>query len=139
MRFESAGAAADSQSDSLAKHPQPAGRFDARQTIATPQRLAPQGIHELDTGQGGGIKQWISVSGNERRNPILLFVHGGPGCVMMPLSWIYQRPWEDYLTVVQPDQRGAGKTFVSNDAAGVFPTVPYRWMVDDTEEIVEYR
>ena len=59
--------------------------------------------------------------------------------MMMPLSWIYQRPWEDYLTVVQPDQRGAGKTSVSNDAAAVFPTVPYRRMVDDTEEIVEYR
>ena len=59
--------------------------------------------------------------------------------MMLPLSWIYQRPWEDYLTVVQPDQRGAGKTFVSNDAAAVFPTVPYKRMVEDTEEMVEYR
>ncbi|MGH7108628.1 MAG: alpha/beta fold hydrolase, partial [Acetobacteraceae bacterium] len=30
---------------------------------------------------------------------------------MMPESWTFQRPWEDFFTVVQWDQRGAGKTF----------------------------
>jgi len=30
---------------------------------------------------------------------------------MMAESWTFQRPWEDFFTVVQWDQRGAGKTF----------------------------
>ena len=30
---------------------------------------------------------------------------------MMPTSWAWQKPWEDFFTVVQWDQRGAGCTF----------------------------
>jgi pimeloyl-ACP methyl ester carboxylesterase len=32
---------------------------------------------------------------------------------MMPESWTFQRPWEDFFTVVQWDQRGGGKTFTA--------------------------
>jgi proline iminopeptidase len=84
---------------------------DARSLIALSQTVAPGGISELKEVEIGGIKQWISIRGNDRANPILLFIHGGPGAPMMPESWAFQRPWEDFFTVVQWDQRGAGKTF----------------------------
>jgi pimeloyl-ACP methyl ester carboxylesterase len=84
---------------------------DPRAVIAASQAIAPGGIHELKTVEIGGIKQWISIRGNDPNNPILLFLHGGPGSPMMPESWTFQRPWEDFFTVVQWDQRGAGKTF----------------------------
>jgi pimeloyl-ACP methyl ester carboxylesterase len=84
---------------------------DARSLIALSQAVAPGGISELKEVDIGGIKQWISIRGNDRANPILLFIHGGPGAPMMPESWAFQRPWEDFFTVVQWDQRGAGKTF----------------------------
>jgi pimeloyl-ACP methyl ester carboxylesterase len=58
----------------------------------------------------GGIDQWISIRGNERANPVLLVVHGGPGEAQWPQAEIY-RPWEKFFTVVQWDQRGAGHTF----------------------------
>jgi pimeloyl-ACP methyl ester carboxylesterase len=83
----------------------------ARAIIAETQAIAPGGINELKAVDIGGIKQWISVRGNNPANPILLFIHGGPGSPMMPESWIFQRPWEDFFTVVQWDQRGSGKTF----------------------------
>lgn len=86
-------------------------REDARRTIAASQAIAPGGISELKMVEIGGIQQWISVRGNNPANPILLFLHGGPGSPMMPESWTFQRPWEDFFTVVQWDQRGAGKTF----------------------------
>ena len=88
-------------------------RPEARDTIASTQAVGPDGIHTLEAVELGGIKQWISVRGNDPSNPILLFVHGGPGSPMMPESWTYQRPWEDFFTVVQWDQRGAGKTFAA--------------------------
>jgi pimeloyl-ACP methyl ester carboxylesterase len=58
----------------------------------------------------GGIDQWISIRGNDRANPVLLVVHGGPGEAQWPQADVY-RPWEKWFTVVQWDQRGAGHTF----------------------------
>jgi pimeloyl-ACP methyl ester carboxylesterase len=58
----------------------------------------------------GGIEQWISIRGDDRANPVLLVVHGGPGEVQWPQAEVYQ-PWEKAFTLVQWDQRGAGHTF----------------------------
>jgi proline iminopeptidase len=58
----------------------------------------------------GGIDQWISIRGENRANPVLLVVHGGPGEAQWPQAVVY-RPWEKSFTVVQWDQRGAGHTF----------------------------
>jgi len=109
---------------------------ESRATIAGLQAIGPEGIHELEAVQIGGIPQWISVRGNNRSNPILLFVHGGPGSPMMPESWSYQRPWEDFFTVVQWDQRGAGKTFQAGKRKTVEPLTIDR-MQADGEELIE--
>jgi pimeloyl-ACP methyl ester carboxylesterase len=55
----------------------------------------------------GDNKQWITIRGHHKKNPVLLFIHGGPGAVDMPLSHGFQTPWEEYFTVVQWDQRGS--------------------------------
>ncbi len=110
-------------------------RSDPRAAVAAAEAIGPGGIQELKAVQIGGIPQWISVRGTDRSNPILLFVHGGPGSPMMPLSWTFQRPWEDFFTVVQWDQRGAGKTFA---AARGRPgsTLSVERMQADTEELI---
>jgi pimeloyl-ACP methyl ester carboxylesterase len=97
-----------------------------------------EGIEELRAVQIGGIPQWISVRGHDRRNPILLFIHGGPASTEMPVSWMYQSAWEDYFTVVQWDQRGAGKTYVANDPKVVEPTITGERMIADAEEMAAY-
>jgi pimeloyl-ACP methyl ester carboxylesterase len=98
----------------------------------------PQGVEESFAVRIGGIDQWISVRGRDRRNPVLLFVHGGPASTEMPVSWLYQSGWEDYFTVVQWDQRGAGKTYVANDPAIVEPTITQERMVEDGAELVAW-
>ena len=95
-----------------------------------------QPIHEQRFVRIGGIDQWISVRGFDRRNPILLYIHGGPGFPAMPTSWYYQRGWEEYFTVVQWDQRGAGKTYVANDPAAVATTMTPDRMIADAEEMI---
>jgi proline iminopeptidase len=65
----------------------------------------------------GGIEQWISVRGQDRDNPVMLFVHGGPGNAMSGLTYRVQAPLEAPFTVVQWDQRGAGKTFARHGKA----------------------
>jgi proline iminopeptidase len=108
----------------------------ARAVIAESQAIAPGGINELKTVDVGGIKQWISIRGNNPANPILLFIHGGPGSPMMPESWIFQRPWEDFFTVVQWDQRGAGKTF---GASGRQPdkSMTLEQLQTDAEQLID--
>src|SRR6267142_5634316 len=58
----------------------------------------------------GGLEQWISIRGEDRSNPVLLVVHGGPGEAQWPATDIF-KPWEKAFTVVQWDQRGTGHTY----------------------------
>lgn len=57
----------------------------------------------------GGIDQWISIRGENRNNPVLLLVHGGPGC-SYSIFTPHLRRWEEHFTIVQWDQRGTGRT-----------------------------
>jgi len=85
---------------------------------ANAQALAirtPNGIEEASFLNIGALDQWVQIRGEDRNNPVLLFVHGGPGSSETPLSPLF-RPWEKYFTVVMWDQRCAGKTFARNGA-----------------------
>ena len=115
----------------------PFSRADATRIIADARRIVtPNGIERLEKVRIGGIDQWVSIRGTDRRNPVLLLIHGGPGYVSMPMSWWFARGWEDYFTVVQWDQRGSGKTYLLNDPAAVAPTMTRERMIADTEEMV---
>src|SRR3546814_7781778 len=81
--------------------------------------------------------QVVNVRGSDRDNPILIFVHGGPGAVEMPFAWAFQRPWEDAFTVVQYDQRGAGRSYPLNDPAALAPTMTPERYRDDAIELTE--
>jgi proline iminopeptidase len=99
---------------------------------------SPNGISRLERVQIGGIGQWIEVRGENVDSPILLWVHGGPGVAFIPLAGAFQRPLEKYFTVVQWDQRGAGKTYGSNDKDLQRRTMNLSQMEQDTVEIVNY-
>ncbi len=75
---------------------------------------ASNGIDSIEYVEINGIQQAIHIKGNDQKNPILLFLHGGPGFTEMPVSYRYQKEWEDHFIVVQWDQRSAGKTYVAN-------------------------
>lgn len=47
---------------------------------------SPKGVQEGGFVDIGGIKQWIQIRGEDRDNPVLLFVHGGPGGSSWPMS-----------------------------------------------------
>jgi len=61
----------------------------------------------------GGIEQWITIRGANRSNPVLLIVHGGPGDAQSSLRSTYAI-YENDFTIVQWDQRGAGRTYAKN-------------------------
>lgn len=89
----------------------PEGRPAYVEILRSARRIvSPEGVDQLFEVPIGGGKQWVSIRGKDARNPVLLFVHGGPGSPEMPVSWLYQNAWEDYFVVVQWDQRGCGKS-----------------------------
>jgi len=102
----------------------PATRAEATAIIADARKIVtPNGVERLESVRIGGIDQWVSVRGTDRGNPVLLHIHGGPGYISIPMSWWFSRGWEEYFTVVQWDQRAAGKTQLLNDPASIAPTL----------------
>jgi pimeloyl-ACP methyl ester carboxylesterase len=99
---------------------------------------APAGIDDLRKVRIGGIDQWIHIRGENVANPILLYVHGGPGTPMMPFESHFQTPLERDFTVVEWDQRGAGKTYVSNGGDRIAPTLTFGRMKADAHELTAY-
>ncbi len=117
----------------------PFSRDKATRIIADARKIVtPDGVERLEKVRIGGIEQWVSIRGADKRNPVLLLIHGGPGYVSMPMSWWFTRGWEEYFTVVQWDQRGAGKTYLLNDPATIGPTMTLERMVADAEEMTTW-
>ena len=56
-------------------------------------------------------KQCVSICTRKPNNPILLYLHGGPGDAAMPLVTKYNKDLEHIFTVVILEQRGAGKSY----------------------------
>ncbi|KXZ22512.1 aminopeptidase [Bacillus nakamurai] len=56
-------------------------------------------------------EQTIMINGNDKKNPLLLFLHGGPGTPQIGYARRYQKELEKHFTVVNWDQRGAGLSY----------------------------
>jgi pimeloyl-ACP methyl ester carboxylesterase len=95
------------------------------------------GIDEASFIPIGGIEQWVTIRGQDRANPVLLFLHGGPGDVTSCWTFALFAPWEEHFTVVQWDQRGAGRTFGKTGPA-IAPTLTVNRMAQDGIELSEY-
>jgi pimeloyl-ACP methyl ester carboxylesterase len=121
-----------------AEPPAPAfGR--AKNIIANARKIVrPGGIERHEAVRIGGIEQWVSIRGTDPRNPVLLYLHGGPGYVSMPMNWWFGIGWEEYFTVVHWDQRGAGKTYLLNDPTAVAPTLTFARMRDDVKDMASW-
>ena len=119
--------------------PDRSGYAPAREIVADLGRIvAPGGVQEDYAVEIGGSRQWVNVRGQDRDNPMVLFVHGGPASPIIPTLWQFQRPLEEYFTVVNYDQRGSGKTLVLNPQEAVADTLKVQRYVDDAIALAEH-
>jgi pimeloyl-ACP methyl ester carboxylesterase len=132
-------AAAEPPATDSAAVSKPLTRSEVTGIIANARKIvSPHGIEELIPVQINGIPQYLSIRGHDLRNPVLLFIHGGPASPEMPLAYTFQEPWEDYFTVVEWDQRGTGKTYAASDPARIVGTLTIAQMSSDAVEVVRY-
>ncbi|MEM7359113.1 MAG: alpha/beta hydrolase [Pseudomonadota bacterium] len=69
------------------------------------------GIAEIRDIDLNGVKQRVLVRGQNRDNPILLHLHGGPGGTDQMVMRHSNLHLEDLFTVVYWDQRGSGASY----------------------------
>lgn len=83
----------------------------------------------------GGVPQFVLIRGADSTNPVILFLHGGPGMPVMYLAHSFQHDLELDFVVVHWDRRGAGKSY----AAGLSSdSLTLRQTLDDTFELTEH-
>jgi pimeloyl-ACP methyl ester carboxylesterase len=75
----------------------------------TPPLPAP-GVAEIRAVTLGGAPQSVLIRGRDRSNPLVVFLHGGPGVPVPVLEGAMHGPLEDAFTWVHWDQRGAGRS-----------------------------
>jgi len=93
------------------------------------------GIQENIYVEIGGIEQYLQIRGEDKDNPVILWLHGGPGFPLTYLSYYYQTGLEDDYTIVCWEQRGCGRTYYRNE-----PTedVSVDILLSDMDELIDY-
>lgn len=95
----------------------------------------PDGIETLEKIIIGEAEQWIYIRSKNSSKPVLLFLHGGPGGSAMSKLRYFNSDLEDYFTVVNWDQRGAGKSYSRSIPEEMFNIEQF---VADTVEMTFY-
>jgi proline iminopeptidase len=62
----------------------------------------------------GGEKQYVEMNGFSSKNPVLLFLHGGPGWPQTPHLRYFNESICKSVTLVAWEQAGCGKSFMNN-------------------------
>ncbi len=100
----------------------------------------PNGIYLYETPMINGIRQYVQVRGKDKHNPLILFLHGGPGGSVAGVCHIHQAGWEEHFTVVNWDQRNTCKTYLANKdrAKEIAQTGTMEDYIKDIDEVIAY-
>lgn len=98
-------------------------------------RVLSGSVAEIASVEINGAKQWLIIRGRDVTNPVLLFLHGGPGTPETPFLHRFNRDLEDDFVVVSWEQRGAGKSFSPRPPA---ESMSLDQLIADTHEITRY-
>ncbi|WP_462411548.1 alpha/beta fold hydrolase [Neobacillus sp. Marseille-QA0830] len=101
----------------------------------TPNIRGQNAVSDLRKVIIGGVEQWLLIRGENRNNPMLLLVHGGPGAAQIGFNRDYQQDLEKHFIVVNWDQRGAGLSYSKKIPAG---TMKIAQFLNDINEVTIY-
>ena len=84
-----------------------------------------------------GQEQYINIRSTDINNPVILYLHGGPGNSDTPMSYVFSDYLVDDYTVVCWDQRGCGRTYFRNDDKNN-STLSFETALSDMEVLTSY-
>lgn len=113
------------------------GAFGAMRVVnASKYKIKSEnGIQEDVNVKIGGINQFIQIRGNDKDNPVVLWLHGGPGFPLAYMNYYYQRNLEKDFTIACLEQRGCGRTYYEN---GNLANATIEILQSDIDDAVEY-
>lgn len=98
-------------------------------------RVIPGSLSERVTVQIGGIPQTMIIQSADPANPVLLFLHGGPGMPEFFMEEMHPTGLARHFTMVWWEQRGAGMSFSTRIPP---ETMTMARMIEDTVEVADY-
>ena len=105
----------------------------ARDGSYTEAIVSENGIAALEAVVLGGVEQWILIRGHDVDNPVLIYLHGGPGSPAILYGRFAFGGLEERFTVVTWDQRGCGKSY----SPTVDPqSITLEHLMSDTRELI---
>ena len=98
------------------------------------RRVPEGGVNTSMYVDVNGSRQWINIYGQDLNNPVLLYLHGGPGSATSLFDYAFTRKWSDVYTVVTWDQRGCGKSYDRSHPETITADI----MMQDGKALTEY-
>lgn len=97
--------------------------------------IYPNSIAQVIKIDVNTTKQCLLIRGKNVFNPVILFVHGGPGQAEIAYMKEYQKELEDHFIVVRWDQRGAGLSYSKDTSLKSYTVDTF---VSDTIAVTDY-
>ncbi|WP_372781742.1 alpha/beta fold hydrolase [Phenylobacterium sp.] len=98
-------------------------------------RPLPQSVATMERISVNGVPQSVTIRGRDRRNPILIWIHGGPGSSETTALRHYDSGLENHFVVVYWDQRYAGQNYDPHAAKPTALTI--QQYVDDLSVVID--
>lgn len=102
-------------------------------TAYTPHVDGPNAISELRKLTVNGRTEWVSLRGQDRTKPVVLFLSGGPGGSQLVTSRYYFEPLEQDYVIATWEQPGAAKSYFAIGSKDL----TLQTYLDDGEEVAK--
>ena len=97
------------------------------------------GVNEQIYVQLNDQQDYITVSGKNRSNPVIISLHGGPGAPSKFADYHWQEYLTDDYTVIAWDERGCGRTYYKNEKTDPGnKTLSFEQQLSDLDALVDY-
>ncbi len=101
--------------------------------------LVKKGVDEGVYVELGGQEQYVLLRGEDVKNPVIVYLHGGPSSSDTYATYGFSKYLTDDYTVLAWDQRGCGRTYFRNmEKDPENATATYAQALTDLDELVDY-